>query len=160
MLFVVSIYFKLNSFLVICLHVIYSVHVREVSGCRLCLKRYSCIWRSLKSVWGENLQFLPLSLVQQIDGQMISLCLLVLQILITCSVLFWAMHLKLVLSPPCTQGYSWFCGRVYGFTVEPINGRNAYIPFPVSFFLFGNFLSSLFMSSCLCELYVCVCGFA
>ena len=30
----------------------------------------------------------PLSLVLQIDGQMISLCLLVLQIPITCSVLF------------------------------------------------------------------------
>ena len=91
---------------------------------------------------------------------MISLCLLVLQILITWSVLFWAMHLKCVLNPPCTQGHSWFSGRVYGFTVEPINGRHAYIPFPVSFFLVGNFLSSLIMSGSLCELYVCVCGFA
>uniref|UniRef100_A0A7N2LWA0 Uncharacterized protein n=1 Tax=Quercus lobata TaxID=97700 RepID=A0A7N2LWA0_QUELO len=27
-------------------------------------------------------------------------------------------------------GHSWFSGRVYGFTVEPINGRHAYIPFP------------------------------
>ena len=102
----------------------------------------------------------PLSLVLQIDGQMISLCLLVLQIPITCCVLFWAMHLKSVFNLPCTQGYSWFSGRVYGFTVEPINGRHAYIPFHVSFFLVGNFLSSSLMSSCLCELYVCVCGFA
>ena len=100
----------------------------------------------------------PLSLVLQIDGQMISLCLLVLQIPITCSVLFWAMHLKSVLNPPCNKGYSWFSGRVYGFTVEPINGRHAYIPFHVCFFLVGNFLSSSVMSSCLCELYVCVCG--
>nr|POE89128.1 hypothetical protein CFP56_70459 [Quercus suber] len=45
----------------------------------------------------------------------------------------WAAHLKRVLSPPCTQGYSWFSGRVYGFTVEPINGRHAYIQFPESF---------------------------
>ena len=91
---------------------------------------------------------------------MISLCLLVLQILITWSVLFWAMHLKSVFNLPCAQGYSWFSGSVCGFAIESINGRRAYIPFHLSFFLVGNFLSSSLLSSCLCELYVCVCGFA
>ena len=71
------------------------------------------------------------------------------------------MHLKRVLNPPCTQGYSRFSGRVYGFTVEPINGRHACLHYIHCKFLLGwKFFIFLFMSNSLCELYVCVCGFA